>query len=126
MQVPHMSSGGRYPVLRAVGILCIVLAGVSILAGLYFAALCIALPEGPVMRLIYAAGSLAGAFVSFMAFLGAAEMLKLMMDIERHARRIVSRPDGQATSESAIEFTRVNRLAELEDETAEAALMRGH
>ena len=127
MQVPHMSSGGRYPVLRAVGILCIVFAGVSILVGLYFAALCFTLPERLPMRLVYAAGSLIGAFVSLVGFLGAAELLKLFMDMERHARHIALRENAEAsTPVETREFTKVNRITDLEEETAEAALMRGH
>lgn len=127
MRVPQISSGGRYPVLRAVGILCIIFAGISVLAGLYFAAWCFTLPETWAMRLIYSAGSLVAAFVAVVGFLGAAETLKMFIDIERHARTLATRGDGfMATSAPAPEPTRVNRMAEFDEETAEAALMRGH
>ncbi len=76
-------------------------------------------------------GSIAGAFIACVWMLAFAEMIKLFIDLEHNTRisAVVHAPgamvaagagDGQGTA------THVNRVAALDEETAEAALLRGH
>ena len=141
MDRPHLMSGGRYPVLRSLGILYLIGAGVSILAGV--AGIVWAFADGPgdmSDRLIIAGAMLAGTFFLVLSMLAFAELLKLFIDVEHNTRTIgMSAPAATTTSVTAppsgavvAETTtsrdggRINRIQQLDEETAEEALIRGH
>jgi hypothetical protein len=143
-----MMSGGRYPALRTIGILYLIGAAVSLIAGICYMAYVLVWggPANWTFRLTNAAYVLGATFVSFIAFLAVAEFLKLAMDVARDLRILASTtratttvatppvppplPASDETSTVVVEPLadgRENRIAEyLDDETAEAALMRGH
>lgn len=125
MLKPHISSGGRYPVLRSLAILYLLSGCVAAIAALGVALW--ALISGPgdmVDRLIMAIGALAaGFFVTITAF-AIAEVLKLFIDVEHNTRMA---GHVQAPAASTGDGMRAGgRIGLLEDEPAEVALMRGH
>src|SRR5690349_3872650 len=87
MQATHFESGGRYPVLRTLGILALIGAFMAAVGGVLAAgwALFYA-PETMGTRLIYALLALSGTFFTVVMIIAAAEGLKLIMDIERNTR----------------------------------------
>ncbi|MCC6422578.1 MAG: hypothetical protein IT447_03800 [Phycisphaerales bacterium] len=132
MSQRHFISGGRYPVLRTLGILYLIGAGVSVLVGI---AACIwALASAPANwgdRLMLAVGVLAATFFLFITMLAIAEVLKLVIDIEHNTRMTAmnSTPmpsDPMAKPTDGGVSMPQNRLHTLDEETAEAALLRGH
>jgi hypothetical protein len=131
MQRVHFSSGGRYPVLRAIAIIYLVLGGLSVLGGIVAVFwMLLRAPFDSVDRVILAAAALGGSVFWCALMLGAAEVLKLFIDIE-HNTRIAYRPampmsSGPTNSEPVAPSGHMNRISVLEEETAEAALIRGH
>lgn len=134
MRTPHLQSGGRYPVLRAIGIIYVVMAGLSVIVGLIAAGYILAAqPWSMTTRVVWAIVSLAGTCFAVIGSLAIAEVLKLFMDIE-HNSRIAAMHRGTVTeTEAAVpasangpEAAHVNRMRELDEETAEGALLRGH
>ena len=143
MHTPHVVSGGRYPVLRALAIMYVIGAGLIGLAALLIAAYTlVATRYAWLDRLIITAATLAGGFIVVVTSLAMAELLKLFIDIEHNTRMSMpgrigvpaSAPamaaagvnnDGGAAAAAATTGT-VNRITALDEETAEAALMRGH
>ena len=139
MHTPHVLSGGRYPVLRALAIIYVIVAAlsaVSTVIGIGYALLRADLPVTD--RLIAAMGALvAGAFM-VLTMLAIAEVLKLFIDLEHNTRMAVpgrigmpasvTTPDVVVTTTSAdgAAMAHVNRINQLDEETAEAALLRGH
>ena len=143
MHKPHVQSGGRYPVLRALAIWYLIgaaltLIGVVIGIGYIFARA----PGGFVDHLIMTIGAVIAGFFMVVSLLAVAEVLKLFIDVEHNTRmnaagRIgmpaavvtTASPTGIASSaEVARGDGAGGRLAELDldEETAEAALLRGH
>jgi hypothetical protein len=122
----HFSSGGRYPVLRAIAIIYLVLGGVSIIAGIVAVFwMLLRAPFDAVDRVVLAAAALVASVFWCALMLGAAEVLKLFIDIE-HNSRIAFRPAMPMNAEPVTPAAHTNRISVLEEETAEAALLRGH
>jgi hypothetical protein len=134
MRTPHVASGGRYPVLRAIGIIYVVMAGLSIIVGLIAAGYIMASqPWSMTTRVVWAIVSLAGTCFAVIGSLAVAEVLKLFMDIEHNTRMITMRgaTDTSAAAPTVAgpngpEAAHVNRMREMDEETAEGALLRGH
>ena len=117
----HVSSGGRYPVLRAVAILFMVNAIVVIGVGIYWAYYMLAgsdqwlqaLASGDRARLAVAV--VLATFFGVLTTIGIAEMIKLAMDVEHNTR---------SAAQSAAEGASGKKWIDGE-ETAEGALLRG-
>jgi hypothetical protein len=130
----HVLSGGRYPVLRSLAILYVIGAAVTILATIAGVCFIYARAPGTILdRTIMSIGAVVAAFFLFISLLAVAEALKLFIDIEHNTRanaltRAIS-PTEVTTPMmplAAGSDGRSNRLHELDEETAEAALLRGH
>jgi hypothetical protein len=127
MHRAHVKSGGRYPVLRALGILSMVGALGIVLLGLYgigwslFAA-----PANMIEKLALAGGALVVTFVFTVAILAFAELIKLMIDVEHNTRMGAMGGAAAAGNGSGSGSAVGGRLAEIDEESAEAALLRGH
>ena len=130
MRTPHVNSGGRYPVLRALAILYVIMAVIALVAGLIGAGWAlVAAPWNVGNRLILALLTLAGSIFVILGSLAVAEVLKLFMDIEQNTRMYMTRETTDATRSmpvAASDGGRPNRLREMDEETAETALLRGH
>ncbi len=125
MNAPHMQSGGRYPVLRSLAILYIVGGGVAALVGIVAAGWALAAGAGTMMdRVIIAAAALVTAFFVTITALAVAELLKLFIDVEHNTRLNVTRTAGVVPPAEPVRPG--GRLAEIDEETAEGALLRGH
>jgi hypothetical protein len=95
-------------------------------------------------RLILAGGTVVGGFIGVISLLAVAELLKLFIDLEHNTRMAIP---GRIGMPSSVEVTTVttsennggagagvgtltatagNRITALDEETAEAALIRGH
>jgi hypothetical protein len=128
MQRVQFSSGGRYPVLRAIAIIYLFLGGIAVIGGiLTMLWMLIRAPFATMTdRIILAAAALAGSVFAGALMLGAAEIIKLFVDLEHNTRmaamdRATTAPSGQTPAGGPT-----NRISVLEEETAEAALIRGH
>jgi hypothetical protein len=119
-------SGGRYPVLRALAIIYLVGAAVAVLGGLFAAGWAlISAPWGVGDRIALALSVLAGSFFVVLTMCAIAEALKLFIDIEHNTRlAAVSRFTTAAANASAGDGGRM-RMGEMDEETAESALLRG-
>ena len=138
MHTPHVASGGRYPVLRALAIFYVIGAALAALSAILYCVYALAFSRlGWSDRLILAGGALVGGFIAVISLLAVAEVLKLFIDIEHNSRMAVPGRIGMpATVEvttpdnnggvSTLTATSGNRIAALDEETAEAALIRGH
>ena len=135
MRSMHLQSGGRYPVLRSIGILYLVMAGLSIVVGLITAGYILASqPWNIWSRVVWAIVSLAGTCFAVIGCLAIAEVLKLIMDIEHNTRIAAMRGFSEnamsmassPASMSAGNGGETNRMREMDEETAEGALVRGH
>jgi hypothetical protein len=129
----YFASGGRYPVLRALAILYLIGSVVSIVAGV--AAIVWSLGWGPgdfSDRLLIALGALAATFFICVSMLAIAEVLKLFIDIEHNSRIAAlglahtATAGAMATTPADAQPVGSSRLSIIDDETAEAALLRGH
>ncbi len=134
MSQKHFFSGGRYPVLRSLAILYLIGACVAVLAGI---AACIwTLARAPANwgdRIMLGVTELVAAFFLFITLLAIAEVLKLFIDIEHNTRMTAvnstEAPTAPLPTSTLLEVTvppAANRLHTLDEETAEAALLRGH
>jgi hypothetical protein len=141
MHTTQVRSGGRYPVLRSLAILYLIGSAVAVLGGLIAAGWALVrAPYAPGDRVILAVGALAAAFFVVISMLAIAEVLKLFIDMEHNTRvtAMLMRPATPPAPPASVEpgMTGVpgvtgerqytNRLDALDDETAEAALLRGH
>jgi hypothetical protein len=136
MQRPHICSGGRYPVLRALAIIYVIGAALAILGTLVGVGYILARGPGSAMdRIILSTVTILGGFFVVVSTLAIAEVLKLFIDMEHNTRMgaaggrtMVSVAPGAAavTSMSSGGDGHTNRLDALDEETAEAALIRGH
>jgi hypothetical protein len=119
-------SGGRYPILRSIAIIYLILGVVSIIGGILGVIWMLGMaPYTMGDRVILAAATAVGTVFTCALMLGAAEVIKLFVDIEHNARVTPSRrpltPFGVMDMEETVE-----RDSSLEEETAEFALIRGH
>jgi hypothetical protein len=154
MHTTHVSSGGRYPVLRTVAILYLI-AAVGVLALGIWRAVDVMVRGDAIGadvfgatttvggRAMVAASWLAATFIGVLAMFGVAELIKLFIDIEHNTRmagmrmmpsEVVSTAPGTTTattvvstggSDGAAPGGRIGQWLEGE-ETAEGALIRGH
>ena len=127
MHRAHVKSGGRYPVLRALGILSMVGALGIVLLGLYAIGWSLfAAPANMSEKLALVGGAVVGTFVSAVVVLAFAELIKLMIDVE-HNTRMASMGSAAAGNGNAVSVeSHGNRLTGIDEESAEAALLRGH
>jgi len=134
MHKPIVMSGGRYPVLRSIALLYIIGAGLAALIGLIGAIYAVGWsPNSWTGRLALAASLLAATFFVCLSLLAIAEVLKLFMDIEHNSRMAAGRlaaenmvgADGKTVAVMP-DLQHTNRVAMLDEETAEGALLRGH
>ena len=87
MQSVQIRSGGRYPVLRLIAIIYVFLGGVAIVGGVVTMLwLLIRAPFLPMDRIILAAAALVGSVFGCVLMLGAAEIIKLFVDVEHNTR----------------------------------------
>jgi len=128
MHRAHVKSGGRYPVLRALGILSMVGALGIVLMGLYAIGWSLfAAPANMTEKMALVGGALVGTFVLAVGVLAFAELIKLMIDVEHNTRMASMGSAAAAGNGNAISVEgHGNRLAEIDEESAEAALLRGH
>jgi hypothetical protein len=137
----HITSGGRYPVLRALAIMYLIMAGLAVIGGLITAGYILwAYRDWSLMtRTVWAIVSLAGTFFAVVGMLAIAEVLKLFIDIEHNTRTAAlagayrastTTVETTATGAPAVVTTTTSpdggRLSRIDEETAEAALIRGH
>jgi len=115
-------------VLRAFAIIYMVMAVVALLSGIAGAGWAlVAAPWNVGNRIMLALLSLAGSFFLIVGTLAVAEIIKLFIDIEHNTRIAALRSIGDNGSPTVDESVRSgNRLRQLDEETAEAALVRGH
>jgi hypothetical protein len=126
MHRAHVKSGGRYPVLRALGILSMVGALGIVLLGIYAIGWSlIAAPANMMEKLALAGGAMVLTFVFAVAVLAFAELIKLMIDVE-HNTRMASMGAAAGNGSALSADTRASRMAEMDEESAEGALLRGH
>jgi hypothetical protein len=112
MHTSHVSSGGRYPVLRTLAILYLVAACAVLVAGVWRAirVLTVNDPSGfdmfgatPDMgsRLLSAFSWLAASFIGVLAMFAVAELIKLAIDIEHNTRLMAMRSATTAGADAA-------------------------
>ena len=117
MAAKVLQSGGRYPVLRSVAILFMIGSIFIIGSAVYGIVLLMGTPTLALSdRIEWSIVTAVGAFFGVLIAIGAAEMIKLFMDIERNTR---------ASAQSAASANGKSWL-DAEEETAEGALIRGH
>ena len=135
MQRPHVLSGGRYPVLRALAIIYVIGAALAVLSTIVgIGYILVRGPGGAMDRVILSIGAVVAGFFLVVSMLAIAEVLKLFIDVEHNTRMAgsggrttVSVAPGMAEiSSTGGSDGHTNRLTELDEETAEAALIRGH
>ncbi len=133
MDSPRFASGGRYPVLRSLAILYLLGSGIAVLAGVAAAGwMLFAAPDSIMNRIILALSVLAATFFVTITMLAVAELLKLFIDMEHNTRAAAMSRSGAVVTDgaSAVMVTdggaMGGRLSALDEETAEAALLRGH
>ncbi|MEA2709301.1 MAG: hypothetical protein QOF78_1902 [Phycisphaerales bacterium] len=136
MHTPHVLSGGRYPVLRSLAIIYVIGAALAVLStvlGVIYALFAMRLTWTD--RGILAIGALTAGFFLVLTMLAIAEVLKLFIDIEHNTRMSAAAARSMPATSSASTTivtadgdgaARVNRFDALDEETAEAALLRGH
>ncbi len=104
-----------------VGALGIVLVGIYAIGWCLFAA-----PANMTEKLALVGFALVATFLLAVAVLAFAELIKLMIDVEHNTRMAsMGAASGNGSALSSTE-ARVNRIAEMDEESAEAALLRGH
>src|SRR5436190_18221480 len=98
MHKPHVQSGGRYPVLRALAIIYVIAAGLAALSTLVTL---IYIPFSHFAwsdKLIMAAGAIGAGFLLIVSLLAVAEVLKLFIDLEHNTRMAVPGRMGMPAS----------------------------
>ncbi|HEY2589391.1 MAG TPA: hypothetical protein VGI81_26835 [Tepidisphaeraceae bacterium] len=143
MHQPHIPPGGRYPVLRTIAILWLVGAVISLIGGVYQAIA--ALAGLRAQEWVNIGGlTLGGRVMAFFIWLAAtfflvivdiaiAELIKLAIDVEHNTRLTATNtaaPGGAtpapAGAAGAVVGGRMAALGDINEESAEAALIRGH
>jgi hypothetical protein len=124
----RVMTGGRYPVLRALAILYVIGAALAVLATVVGIVWALAFSGYFAWdRIVLALGVLAIGFFTVISLLAIAEVLKLFIDVEHNTRLAATSAvatTGRMMGPAAT--TDGGRLAELDEETAEGALLRGH
>jgi hypothetical protein len=97
MHRTHVMTGGRYPVLRALGILYLLGAAAVFIYGLYWIGWTLfAAPASMGDRFAVTLQALAATFFAVVTILALAELIKLVIDIEHNTRvDAVGRRRGQ-------------------------------
>jgi hypothetical protein len=142
MHTPHVLSGGRYPVLRALAIIYVIAAALAVITTLIAVGyLLFGVELAWADRLIMSVAALTAGVFLVLSMLAIAEVLKLAIDVEHNTRitavanragamsaagAMTSADASVASGDGAAVAARGNRLDALDDETAEAALLRGH
>ena len=142
MVTSHLRSGGRYPVLRSLGILYLIFGAVFAVAGIIAAVYFILRGPGNwTDRFFEMCAALAATAFAVLTMLAIAELLKLFIDLEHNTRMAwMNTPSAAATTAGtaaavatitvgSADGGRINRLAGVvcaDEETAEGALIRGH
>jgi hypothetical protein len=142
MRHASIQSGGRYPVLRTLAILYLAGALIPLFFGVWRAVNVLIFgqspddffgaPTGWAGRIFVAASWLAASFLSVLAMVAVAELIKLFVDIEHNTRAAALRYAAEPTTAQAPpplppDGTPGGRLQWLDsEETAEGALVRGH
>ncbi|HYO08953.1 MAG TPA: hypothetical protein VER17_08265 [Tepidisphaeraceae bacterium] len=140
MNSRHVLSGGRYPVLRALAIIYVIGAGLAAISTVLTIGYILFGPRFAwTDKLIMVVGALAAGFFLVISMLAIAEVLKLFIDMEHNTRmgavNRMSMPAGMPTADAATsgdtaavgrDGGRMNSFHALDEETAEAALLRGH
>ena len=144
MHQPHLPPGGRYPVLRTIAILWLVGAAISLAGGVY-QAIC-ALVGLRAHEWVDIGGlALSGRLMAFFIWLAAtfflvvanvaiAELIKLAIDLEHNTRLTATNTAAMAggatpaapAAGAPAPGGRLAGIADAEEESAEAALIRGH
>ena len=113
MHTTHVSSGGRYPVLRSLAILYLVAAVGVVVVGVWRAVNVLVqqdaaandlfgAPTGMSGRILVAVSWLAATFIGVLMMFGIAELIKLFIDIEHNTRMAADALDrSRATGMSA-------------------------
>jgi hypothetical protein len=133
MHQPHIASGGRYPVLRSIAILWMVSALLALVGGVY-QAVCSLMDARAQEVVLMHSSALSSRMMAFFIWLAAtffvvvlnvavAELIKLAIDVE-HNTRMTSLDSSAAAPSEPVVRTRNGRTNE--EESAEAALIRGH
>jgi hypothetical protein len=134
MNRPHVLSGGRYPVLRAMAIFYMIGAALAVLSTVVGIGYIMARGPGSILdRIIISIGACVAGFLVVISMLAVAEVLKLFIDVEHNTRvggagrtTVSVMPGIAEISSSSGGDGHVNRIDALDEETAEAALIRGH
>jgi len=112
----HFTTGGRYPVLRSLAILCLLCAALAAVLAIV-AAVWVVVQLGDRtlgQRLLLAVSVLCGGFLAVIAILALAEIVELFIDMATSLRTIARRQSGTSGP------------AGLPDESsAETAILRG-
>jgi hypothetical protein len=130
----HMTTGGRYPVLRTVAILWMVAAVLSLIGGVYQSIVALTgntseqwIPVGGMNwsgRIMAFFIWLAATFFAVILNIAIAELIKLAIDVEHNSRMIAA--NGVVPSSTVTTSRLDNGKGGPDDESAEAALIRGH
>ena len=147
MNQPHLTSGGRYPVLRTIGILYLLGAVLIVVLGVWRAINVLRQGNDDVSsdlfgaptgsgRILVAVSWIATSFIGALLMVGIAELIKLFMDIEYNTRRAAHHAAPAGTTQAEVDAGRngpgvpIVGAGEKKwidgDETAEGALIRGH
>lgn len=141
MRQASIPAGSRYPVLRTIAILWLVGAVLAFIGGIY-QAIC-ALANLPAQEWVNIGGlSWGGRVMAFFIWLAAtffvvianvaiAELIKLAIDVERNTRMTASNTAMATGAPAAVPGTppaggRLAGIADVQEESAESALIRGH
>jgi hypothetical protein len=139
----HLSSGGRYPVLRTIGIFYLLGAALTTIAGIAAAGWeLFRAPDNMINRIQLSLGVLAATFFAVLAMLMIAEVIKLFIDMEHNTRMtamaMAMRAEGAAPTPAGTVVApgvpvdgvavapRMAAFHSPDEETAEGALLRGH
>jgi hypothetical protein len=133
MHHPHIDSGGRYPVLRTIAILWLVSAALVLIGGVYQAVCSLLNARGQEVILLHSALFssrvmasfiwLAATFFVVIMNVAVAELIKLAIDLEHNTRMTWMNNGPAAPTSTPI---RAGNGRGAEEESAEAALIRGH
>jgi hypothetical protein len=144
MHHPHIPPGSRYPVLRTIAILWLVGAVISFIGGIYQAVCALANVRSQ-LWLDIGGLTLGGRIIAFFIWLAVtfflvvmniavAELIKLAIDVEHNTRLTAHHTAGMAPTTPAVAAAGAGAVAgrmtnggdSEEEESAEAALIRGH
>jgi len=126
MSKSHLISGGRYPVLRALGILYMIGALGALCYGLFWTGWALFAAPGSIGdRFTLALQAFAATFFGVITIFAVAELIKLVIDIE-HNTRVAAGNGAADNGDRTVAGAHVNRINALDEESAEGALLRGH